>query len=231
MIIDNSTMASISSIYWSKSSFTTNREAGILIRTHSQDISSSSNSPTSTSSSSSTIDLMTEIQETFNYDFSKAYPLIVSDEWSEEDLNIITNATDLSIQLPNIQLVDGLYQTPPSSFNQYNCDETIEENKHKPKNANGDGSSDISSGDGDDDTSCLSLSVGPDVAWKGMQHSLQDTTSQLQVAVYQVCVVCVYVLLTCVFYMNIYISTLNYLACNEYHSFISLTICISMKFQ
>lgn len=95
--IDNGTKAAVSSINWSKTSMTKNREAGALI--------------------SGNEALLGYMQAVFEADFTQAYDLVPSD-WSAEELAIITDPTDLPVVLPTIWTeVDdpALFVTPAVS--------------------------------------------------------------------------------------------------------------------
>jgi hypothetical protein len=164
--IDNGTMASISSIYWSKESFTTNRETGVVIRSlNSNDAGSDNNSNNNNNNSEDNdvaVAILSQLQNVFEYDFNKAYALIVG-EWSEEDLAIIQNENVMEVVLPTLYLAPGLYQSPPISFNS-------------------------TSSSGSDATTVTTLSIGPDGAWKDNHAALSNVKTQLQASVYQVCV-------------------------------------------
>lgn len=80
--IDNGKSISVSSINWSRTSMTKNREAGALI----------SEAPA----------LADYMQTVFDADFAQAYALIPSDDWPDKDLAIITDSADLDIVMPSI---------------------------------------------------------------------------------------------------------------------------------
>lgn len=89
--IDNGTKISISSINWSKSSMTKNREAGAIL------------------SGSSVLSNYT--QTVFGADWSQATPLSPYNGWSAEDLATITDTSPMIVTLPDIDLEEGLFAT------------------------------------------------------------------------------------------------------------------------
>ena len=100
--IDNGRKAAVSSINWSKTSMTKNREAGALL----------DGGATETAAK-----LASYMQSVFVHDFDKATPLVPG-EWSAEELAVITDPAAVPIVLPDITFpeAEDLYQTAVPRF-------------------------------------------------------------------------------------------------------------------
>lgn len=139
MTIDAGQSASVHSIFWSEPSFRTNREAGVIIRASTEQGST----------------ILNQIQQVFNFDFNQAYPLVTGN-WSESDLALITDATELPVILPEYILPAGLHITPEPSNSSVSSDNAV-----------------------------TLMNPGPDVAWKYLAQSL-NAQSKIQISVLQV---------------------------------------------
>jgi phosphatidylserine/phosphatidylglycerophosphate/cardiolipin synthase-like enzyme len=100
--IDNGRRVAVSSINWSKTSMTKNREAGALF---------------AGDTTPAAHELAAYMQTVFTHDFDQAVALVTG-TWSDEEMAIITDPTPVEVVLPEITFPeqDGLYVTASPSF-------------------------------------------------------------------------------------------------------------------
>ena len=95
--VDGGKRVSVSSVNWSKTSFTKNREAGVVLE----------------DCSCSAVDLYASV---FEYDWSRATEYVIAQTYTDPEMKFITDPADMAIQVPPPPYIPGAYVTSLETF-------------------------------------------------------------------------------------------------------------------